>query len=226
MRVQKVEATPDPETVIIRAARNDYSNEYVGDYSHDELIGSSGSESAEEFIKRLMDRGHWGPLEHVHLSIGINGVSRTMMAQLTRHRHMSFDVQSMRYVDLTDGSGFDVHQDMFSPQSAKNLPDGKYGSIYQQSLLDSIEDYRTLLDEGMPKEDARMVLPLATKVNIIVSGNLRSWLHILDLRYAGEAQSEIRQFATQVLKIVKEWCPIVGEYYEEEFNPRKNKLAP
>lgn len=225
MELKTVESTPNPADEIVRAARGDYDPEWTANKTVEQLIEESGSDTKQEFIERLMERGHFGPLEHLNIVFSCDGVSRVTLAQITRHRHLSFDVQSLRYVEFGHGE-WDVHQDMYNPESIKDLPDGKYAEIYQTSLIESVESYNQLLDEGVHKETARYALPLATKVNLTMSGNLRSWLHFLDMRLPADVQDETQQLAEEVLSEVKDYCPIVGEYFDREMNPRKNRLAP
>jgi len=74
-----------------------YSENY---YGLDEYVQTEARKRA--FIEKQLSRGHFGPFEHVSISFSIKGVSRSLMAQLTRHRHMTFDIQSQRYVDFSD----------------------------------------------------------------------------------------------------------------------------
>ena len=86
--------------------------------------------------------------------------------------------------------------------------------------------YQELLELGLPPEDARFVLPIGTKVNIVMSVNARMLMHIADMRAAADAQWEIREMTEEILDIAAEWCPITFEYYNEHMKNRKNRLAP
>lgn len=103
MRIEVVEATERPEELACRAARNDYMTEWIGDKSFEEVMesvdGDGLEEKKENLITHLIRRGHYGPFEHPHITFAIEGVSRITMAQITRHRHASFDVQSLRYTE-------------------------------------------------------------------------------------------------------------------------------
>ena len=223
MQVTTLEATPNPEDVIVQAARNDYETEYVGDMDIDELIDRSGSDTKEEFIHRILERGHFGVTEHPYLTLSFEGVSRVCMAQATRHRHQSFDVQSLRYVDLTDDSK-DFDELFYIPSEITHNERIEAG--YRQQLKSSLREYRGLIEFGIPKDEARYVLPLATRVNMVMSGNLRSMLHFLDLRLSADVQNETIEYAELVAQELEEWCPIVTDYYMENMNPRENRLAP
>ena len=114
MEVQLLEATEDPERLICKAARNDYSDGFVGEQSFettmDEVEGDTLREKQETLIGHLLDHGHFGPFEHVQATFAVEGMSRSCMAQLTRHRHVSFDVQSMRYVAFDEVDPADVRE--------------------------------------------------------------------------------------------------------------------
>lgn len=270
MKVELLNATPNPEETICTAARNDYSEEYVGNQSFEETMetvdGDTLEEKKETLIAHLLGRGHYGCFEHPQATFGIKGVSRSCMAQLTRHRHVSFDVRSQRYVDFT---GADPGELVVMPPSATDMnagnrdPNSKstdeiceaaFGKsqealqdeldeddmdysvqewiererqhAFEESIRVSVEKYNRLRDLGMAPEDARFVLPIGSKVNIVMSLNVRMLLHVADLRAAGDAQHEIREMTERVLDEAAEWCPITFDYYEENMRGRKNRLAP
>ncbi|MFB6156106.1 MAG: FAD-dependent thymidylate synthase [Haloferacaceae archaeon] len=247
MKVQLLEATPDPERVICTAARNDYNEDFVGDQSFEEVMatveGDTIEEKQETLIGHLLSHGHFGPFEHPSATFAIEGVSRSCMAQITRHRHVSFDVQSMRYVSFDDVDPADVAEGamVVTPPSAtdpnwvgRNQKTGqvdeetveKRREIFRQSVSRSVEEYQELLDLGMPPEDARFVLPIGTEVNIVMSLNARMLMHVADMRAAADSQWEIREMTEEILDLAAEWCPVTFDYYEEHMKGRKNRLAP
>jgi thymidylate synthase (FAD) len=247
MEVTLLEATPDPERVICRAARNDYMEEFVGELSFEEAMasieGNSVEDRQETLITHLLDHGHFGPFEHPQATFAVEGVSRSCMAQITRHRHVSFDVQSMRYVSFDDVDPEAVREGamVVVPPSATD-PDWigrnqktadvderdaeRREEIFRNAVASAVESYQQLLDLGMPPEDARFVLPIGTEVNIVMSMNVRMLMHVADMRAAADAQWEIREMTEQVLDLATEWCPLTFEYYEREMKGRKNRLAP
>jgi thymidylate synthase (FAD) len=184
----------------------------------------------KSFIEKQLSRGHYGPWEHPQITFAVEGVSRVTMAQITRHRHMTFDIQSMRYADfsnvdpivpksVTDENHFsredgvtDLEADMEELQRA-------FESQYSQAIA----RYQDLVDNGVPKEDARFVLPLGTPVNMTFSGNARTFLHLLDMRKKANAQWEIRELSEALLDELFEWAPYTFNYYEEH---GPNKLSP
>jgi thymidylate synthase (FAD) len=247
MDVTLLEATEEPERLICQGARNDYMSEFVGDISFERAMETTGGDSVEErmetLIHHLLDHGHFGPFEHPHATFAIKGVSRSCMAQLTRHRHVSFDVQSMRYVAFDDVDPESVREGemVVVPPSAtdpdwigRNQQRGDVTDeevrhreeIFKDTIETAVRSYQELLELGMPPEDARFVLPIGTKVNIVMSLNARMLMHVADMRAAADAQWEIREMTESVLDLAAEWCPITFEYYDQEMKHRKNRLAP
>ncbi|MFB6160809.1 MAG: FAD-dependent thymidylate synthase [Haloferacaceae archaeon] len=247
MKVELLEATANPEELLCTAARNDYMEEYVGDQSFEEIMspveGGTLEEKKRTLISHLLDHGHFGPFEHPSATFGIKGMSRSCMAQITRHRHVSFDIRSMRYVSFDDVDPADVEEGalVVTPPSAtdpdwvgRNQQTGQVDEatverreeVFRESVRRSVEDYQELLDLGMPPEDARFVLPIGTEVNVVMSMNARMLMHVADMRAAADSQWEIREMTERVLDLAAEWCPITFEHYEEHMKNRKNRLAP
>jgi thymidylate synthase (FAD) len=247
MEVTLLEATEDPEDLVCKAARNDYSDEFVGGQSLEATMetveGDTIEEKKETLIGHLLDHGHFGPFEHPQITFAVKGVSRSCMAQITRHRHVSFDVQSMRYVAFDDVDPENVREGemVVVPPSAtdpdwvgRNQQQGsvdeetveRRDEIFRDTVANAVESYQELLDLGMPPEDARFVLPIGTKVNMVMSMNARMLMHVADMRAAADAQWEIRGLTEDLLDIAADWCPITFEYYEREMKNRKNRLAP
>jgi len=183
----------------------------------------------KSFIEKQLSRGHYGPWEHPSITFAVEGVSRVTMAQITRHRHMTFDIQSMRYADFSE-------QEIVTPVSLRD-PDHfsrETGVVdvedrdllrgeYEEALDELVELYERLVRSGVPKEDARFILPLGTTVNMTFSGNARTFLHLLDMRKKANAQWEIRELSEALLDELFEWCPYTFRYYEEH---GPNKLSP
>lgn len=247
MDVYLLEATENPERVICTAARNDYSSTFVGEQSFEETMSPTDGETIEEkkrtLIGNLLRHGHFGPFEHPHATFAVKGISRSCMAQITRHRHVSFDIQSQRYVSFDDVDPEDVKEGemVVVPPSATDAdwigrnqqggsPDEETirerEEIFRESVARSVEQYQKLLDLGMPPEDARFILPIGSKVNMVMSLNTRMLMHVADMRAAADSQWEIREMTEQVLDLAAEWCPLTFEYYNEHMKGRKNRLAP
>jgi len=173
----------------------------------------------------LCRKRHFGPWEHASLTIGVKGISRACMAQLTRHRHSTFDVQSMRYVDFSD-----LAADAVVPETIRSsgetisreaglvdLDDEVRADAREryQELVDAAGDvYDDLVELGVPQEDARMALPIGTPVNLTVTMNARSMMHVFDLRATGAAQWEIRQLTERLRQVFDDEFPITSACYE------------
>ncbi|PSP18451.1 thymidylate synthase (FAD) [Halobacteriales archaeon QH_10_67_13] len=247
MEVQLLESTSDPERLVCQAARNDYMEEFVAETPFEramaEIGGDSLAEQKETLIHHLLEHGHYGPFEHPHATFAVKGISRSCLAQITRHRHASFDVQSMRYVafddvdpdDVRDGEMVVVPPSTSDPDwVGRNQQSGPVDEttaqrrerLFRETVADAVAAYQELLELGMPPEDARFVLPIGTKVNMVMTVNVRMLMHIADMRAAGDAQWEIRRMTERILELAAEWCPITFEYYDSEMKGRKNRLAP
>ena len=152
-------------------------------------------------LKHAVGSGHTSVLEHAVFTFKVEGLSRAALAQLTRHRLASFDVQSQRYVKLDDWKAV--------------VPD----SITRSGLLDEAEScmrhsmslYQHLLDAGVPAEDARYVTPQAITTELVMTMNARELLHFFSLRTCNRAQWEIRRLADQMLAICKQKVPEIFE---------------
>jgi thymidylate synthase (FAD) len=247
MDVRLLEATEDPERVICTAARSDYSSAFVGDQPFEATMETVDGDGIEEkkrtLIGHLLDHGHFGPFEHPQATFAVEGVSRSCMAQLTRHRHVSFDVQSMRYVsfDEVDPDAVRAGEMVVTPPSVtdpewvgRNQRSGPVDDemvaererVFRESVAESVESYQELLDLGMAPEDARFVLPIGTAVNMVLSMNVRMLMHVADMRAAADSQWEIRELTETILDHAGEWCPLTFDYYNNNLKGRKNRLAP
>lgn len=239
MQVELLEATSSPEEIACRAARGDYSSDWVGpDQSFETVMepveGDTLREKTETLLDHLMRSGHYGPFEHPTATFAVRGISRACMAQLTRHRHASFDVMSLRYVDLSkDGSGTDqfAYPDSFTEEevvSREGVEEISLSADERTEIADTVyttclEAYSDLVEAGVPKEDARMLLPIGTKINLTFTMNARALMHLLDMRLKADAQWEIRQLSKRVLEECKEWMPYTFERYDEN---RPHNLSP
>jgi len=183
------------------------------------------------FVEKQLSRGHFGLWEHPQITFAIKGVSRSLMAQITRHRHLSFDVQSMRYVDFSDADFItpaSLHESTHVSRE-RGLSDlgestrDKWRGEYENYVDAAFDLYTSMVSAGVPKEDARMVLPIGTSVNITVSGNARSFLHLVNLRGKADAQWEIRELANEMLEELFVWMPYTFNWYDRN---RPHKISP
>lgn len=152
-------------------------------------------------LNHSVGSGHTSVLEHASFSFRIEGISRACLAQLTRHRIASFDVQSQRYVKLDN-------PDLIIPDTVKN---SNLSVQAVATMLLCMDVYKQLLDDGVPAEDARYVTPQAVPTKLIMTMNARELLHFFSLRTCNRAQWEIRQLADEMLKICRKISPEIFE---------------
>lgn len=155
------------------------------------------SDSPESSLKHAVASGHTSVLEHAVYTFRIEGISRACLAQLTRHRLASFDVQSQRYVRIDDA-------ELIMPESIKQTA-YEYETI--QCMYDCMELYNRMIAAGIPAEDARYVTPQAVPTKLIMTMNARELLHFFALRTCNRAQWEIRHMADEMLKICRDISP-------------------
>jgi len=215
--------TPNVEETIFRAARGDYYSGFVWEESVETLLEGTSNEveTIEDFLHKRMDHEEWGVFEHGIITFGLKGISREVLAHIARHRHLTLDVQSMRYVDFSDAEYTipevlvnDNYANRHGEVDISNEEREEAMEKYTAIIEESIEQYRELVDIGMPVEDARKVLPIATEVNITLSGNPRALMHVLNLRMKFNAQNETRELADMMYAELEDWIPSVCSWYD------------
>lgn len=150
--------------------------------------------------KHAMESGHESVAEHAVFTFRIEGVSRALLAQITRHRIASFSVKSQRYVEMNE-------MPYVVPPSISNEP--KMRASYQH-LMSHINDFYQMARAcGIPKEDARYITPQAAMTDLIVTMNARELRHFFTLRCCNRAQWEIRQMADEMLMLCKAAAPML-----------------
>lgn len=210
MKVKLLTHTKDPEKTVAAAAKLCYSKSDIST-----LMDGLTDEKVANFLEKLSNLGHASPLEHASFTFGIEGVSRSFLAQISRHRIASFSVQSQRYVDMDNA-------DHVVP---KEIYDAGYSAIrlYEESVKNSFNNYNELKEEltkkyiaeGMKEspakkkaqEDARYLLPEACCTRMIVTMNARELNHFFNLRCCNRASREIREVAEEMLKLVYPVAP-------------------
>lgn len=243
MKVQVLAKTEDAERLVALAARNDYYSGNVADDDIEEVMEAVKGKTMDEKMQRLitttlLKKEHYGPFEHPSITFHIEGVSRVTMAQITRHRHLTFDIQSMRYVDFSEDTPVATPRSLTDPEHktrgegliwydmesdvpiADQEPDVESMEnarhIYEKTVENCKIGYNQLLELGVPKEDARFALPLGTQVNMVVSGNLRSMMHVLNMRgKKADAQWEVMDMCEAMGEHLDDWVPITAEYFNE-----------
>ncbi|MBQ7822516.1 MAG: FAD-dependent thymidylate synthase [Clostridia bacterium] len=219
MTVTLLTYTPDADKLVASAAKLCYSRSDIPT-----LMDNLTPDKVESFLTLLNDLGHSSPIEHASFTFGIEGVSRALLAQLTRHRIASFSVQSQRYVDK---SSFEY----IMPPEIASIPEAK--EEYIRAMEEDAAHYESLralliekhlksfTDEGIDEkearrmaekkanEDARFVLPNSCDTKIIMTMNVRSLHNFFALRCCRRAQWEIRELAVEMLKLVREAAPLL-----------------
>lgn len=151
----------------------------------------TNSRNPASALRHAMQSGHTSVLEHAVFTFRIEGLSRAALAQLTRHRIASFDVQSQRYVKLDN-------PEMVVPDTVRN------SEFYEEAcelMEKSMNLYKRMLEGNIPAEDARYITVQAVPTALIVTMNVRELLHFFSLRCCNRAQWEIRHLADEMLKI-------------------------
>lgn len=198
LKVTLLAHTPDADKLVAAAAKLCYAKSDV-----DTLLDNLTAEKVEEFIERLAELGHESPIEHASYTFAVEGVSRALLAQLTRHRLASYSVQSQRYVDKLDF-------DYIMPPSVAANPETAEMFEKCMAMLDTYYSYFTAAD--IPNEDARFVLPNACDTRIIFTMNARSLHNFFRLRCCNRAQWEIRAMADEMLKLCREVSPALFKH--------------
>lgn len=195
LKVTLLAHTPDADKLVAAAAKLCYSAADV-----DTLMDGLTADKVEAMCQKLADLGHESPIEHASYTFAVEGVSRALLAQLTRHRIASYSVQSQRYVDKAE---FDY---VIPPSIAAN-PETAEMFERCMDMLDAYYSYFTAA--GIPSEDARFVLPNACDTRIIFTMNARSLHNFFRLRCCNRAQWEIRAMADEMLRLCREVSPVL-----------------
>lgn len=201
-KVELLAYTPNPEQTIALAAKLCYSNSDIATLSE-----GVGSKDISKFIEKLLQLGHLSPIEHASFTFGIEGVSRSLLAQITRHRIASFSVKSQRYVSANNGEVFNY----IVPPAIESLGEEYIARFEGQmkQMQDWYNEWQELLGGSCEKsnEDARFVLPNASETKMIVTMNARELMHYFSLRCCNRAQWEIRAISWEMLRLVREVAP-------------------
>lgn len=217
MKVTLITHTPNPEKAVAAAAKLCYSPAEI-----ETIMDGLTPEKTASFVDMLSEIGHESPIEHASFTFGIEGVSRSLLAQITRHRMASFSVQSQRYVAEMDFQ-------FVTPPEIEAMPEAK--EIFLHSMEQARRSYEKLtellkakhqkdyLKQGMDEkkaarsaekkaiEDARFVLPNACDTKMILTMNARSLHNFFAHRCCNRAQWEIRALADEMLRLVSSVAP-------------------
>jgi thymidylate synthase (FAD) len=178
------------------------------------------TETAPKLLRFLIQHKHWSPFELVDMCVEIK-TSRGIAAQILRHRSFSFQEFSQRYSLATDYEDIELRLqgDKNRQVGEKLLPVNspayeKISELIAESLSLSQHCYDTMIENGVAKEVARMVLPLSTETTMYMKGSLRSWVHYIQLRTEQNTQKEHRLIAEKCKKIFMKEFPTISEALE------------
>lgn len=200
LHVALIRHTLSPEEIVALGARLCYSRATI-----DDLTQRVSARDQSDFVQKIMGMGHDSVLEHASFTFGVEGVSRVLLAQLTRHRLASFSVQSQRYVSYEQGFGYIV------PPKIAAL--GQDAADEYARQMDQMHQWYCQWQERLgaagesSNEDARFVLPGACETRLMMTMNVRELRHFFSLRMCSRAQWEIRALATQMHRLCMEVAP-------------------
>ena len=173
-------------------------------------------ETSDRLIAYLIKHKHWSPFEMADMTIEIT-TSRAIAAQILRHRSFSFQEFSQRYskAEVAEQIQLRLKAETNRQSSSDILKHSQddmflYNSV-QHSVNMAFEAYQDLIDNGIAKECARMVLPLATSTTLYAKGSIRSWIHYLQIRCDEHTQAEHRWIAEEIKEIFKEQLPNIAK---------------
>jgi thymidylate synthase (FAD) len=201
--VELVWVTPNAEALVTKMARVSAPK------------NENNLDTAPRLLRYLIKHKHWSPYEMVNLCVKIK-TQRDISAQILRHRSFSYQEFSTRYAKIED-----IHTPKLRRQDFKNRQNSiddldsdmqlLYGSKID-SLIKSVYDlYNEMLDNEVAKETARRILPLCTNTTLYMNGNLRSWIHYLQLRTHESTQLEHRLIAEKIQSIFTKEFPVISE---------------
>ena len=209
MSVKLISVTPDAEKTMAYVAR-------VSNPNNQENPNYAG------LLRYCIKHNHWSVFEQSFMTLEIE-TTRGLAAQILRHRSFTYQEFSQRYADsslLSDNIPLPELRRQDTKNRQNSIDDiepflkQKYEILMQNHFRDAMSLYQTMLDEGIAKECARFVLPLATPTKLYMSGSCRSWIHYITLRSANGTQKEHMDIAEACKKIFVEQFPTCAEALE------------
>lgn len=234
-RVETLSRSADPQKLIWQALHQDYCEGYVFDVQTPDE-GKAG----DLVIRNLLggNRGHFGPLEHPQIVLNCGWFPHSTMQQIRTHRvGISFDVQSMRYsgtriVDAAIGAK-DIEEVFYlRPLGEYSDRNGKHYE-YTKDLrgedvawcLEGAKLYAKRISQGFSEEHARSLIPFDVRQHWVMSANVRSLMHLMDLRAKDDAQLECQQLCDLIFPHFEDWVPEIAAWYKKN-RWGKARLAP
>jgi thymidylate synthase (FAD) len=208
--------------LVYTACRTCYSELEPQEIFRRATAGEINAAAMQRLISNVIESGHGSTIEHIVFTFGISGVSRTLSHQLVRHRAgVAFDQQSQRYVKYKDAA-------TMLPGTIADA-DPELRAAYETQVDGALGLYATLVEAGIPGEDARFAFPNATRTNLVMTTNLRALIHMSGLRLCTMAQWEIRRLFQLIRHEIFTVSPFLGSFlapkcvplgYCDEFNNR------
>ncbi|MBW4659899.1 MAG: FAD-dependent thymidylate synthase [Drouetiella hepatica Uher 2000/2452] len=235
--VEVLSQSANPQQLIYAAMHQDYAEGFVWaerDRFPDE------DKAGDLVVRNLLsgNRGHYGPLEHPQIVLNCGFFPHSTMQQIRTHRvGISFDVQSFRYTgsritDVVEGKR-DIEEVFYlRPLGAYTDRQGKRyeytEEIRQQDVewcLAACKRYQERIHQGFSEEHARGIIPFDVRQHWVMSANVRSLMHLLDLRWKLDAQLEAQQLCELIWNSFEKWTPAIAQWYESN-RAKKARLAP
>lgn len=193
------DASTDAETLLTMAGRNCYRSFH--------RPNEATYDDADYLRRTLEQQGHWSIAEHATATLYFTGVSRAFLTELTRHRHLSFSVESQRFINANDAN-------IVMPPAMRDL-DEEDQDGFLLLAEESIEDYKAIqtalnhLPKKQRNEAARALLPNAVETRMVVTGNLRAWNEVIQRRTQPDADAEIQQVMRLAAQELHTVSPII-----------------
>ena len=185
---------------------NSYANEDIAKLAAANCVGKLDNPT-DKGLQVAVNSGHYSVLEHLPLTFLIEDVSRVTEVQLVRHRIASYSIRSGRYTKANNNkSWYQI------PKSIKN--NDSIAKLFTEMNENIYSFYTAMIEQGIPKEDARYILPQGLLTDIVVSMNARAFIEQCEKRLCKKAQWEIREMFTQMKECIKDIYPIVYEQLE------------
>ena len=208
MKVQLITLTPDAEKNMAFVARVSNPN-------------NQDNENFSGLLRYCIKHQHWSVFEQAHMTLEIE-TTRAIAAQILRHRSFTFQEFSQRYAQSNELGEIELpelrRQDIKNRQNSIDDLDKEVVDKLNRQMITLFSSaqalYNQMVEKGVAKECARMVLPLCTPTRIYMTGSVRSWIHYIELRSAHGTQKEHMEIAESCKDVFKEQFPVVSEALE------------
>ena len=198
VRLLKAGCSPDPLRAMALPARLCYTKGMTIEQCDLNL----SDEQCEALVKKVLDSKHLSVLEHTVFQFGVEGVSRNFSHQMVRHRNTSYEQQSLHYTLANETMG------VAAPASLTELQKSRRSVLNELAF----RIYKDEVDEGVPREEARHILPSGIETKLVMTANLRQWLHFVTIRACVVNCQEILVVAHKVKKLLEAELPMLKPY--------------